>query len=390
MIMDEVELIRRLGDVESLPAGVSERARSELRVAMAASGAPGSDPEKGRPPRRSRGRRRPASAVRRRRVLAGAIGIAAGAAVVGGGVAALGPGGAAGHDPAARVASPPAAAPSTAVPAPTPPPLAAPTVMYELASASLSQTPAQDRYVVYSETDTQTDYPGELKRTHVVDVRTGASTNYQQAYSSSGVKVPNSNYAPGGPPTTLPPHPTAEQQAYEQAWARAGAATGQSTDSGPPTEARTGPQLQDSRAWFDALPTDPAALRVKLLDLATKPHDGISPALMPSFTSDDYIYQEANTLLWNPVVSPELRSALYKVLAGTSGYTVTRGTDPAGRPAIVMTRHYTGITEVDVTYEDPGTGAVLAQVWKNPGEVITGVYQPVTYTNSIPSNPYTG
>jgi hypothetical protein len=133
------------------------------------------------------------------------------------------------------------------------------------------------------------------------------------------------------------------------------------------------------------------------------------------------VYQEANLLLWSPLVSTTLRSALYKVLAATSGFSITTGvTDPSGRPAIEMTRHYNGIPETDTTYEDPTTGAVLAQVWiisggngptdatssaqaaqakasadgdgpvTNPSEseTITAVYQPVTSSNTVPPDPY--
>jgi hypothetical protein len=53
-----------------------------------------------------------------------------------------------------------------------------------------------------------------------------------------------------------------------------------------------------------------------------------------------------------------------------------------------MTRSYTGVSETDTTYEDPTTGAVLAQVWKNGTDVITSVYQPVTSAAAIPTDPY--
>lgn len=95
-------------------------------------------------------------------------------------------------------------------------------------------------------------------------------------------------------------------------------------------------------------------------------------------------------MLWNPLTPPALRSALYKVLAATSGFSVDTGaTDPSGRPAVAMTRNTTlGATaETDITYEDPSTGAVLAQVWKTDSDTITAVYEPVTSTNTIPTNP---
>jgi hypothetical protein len=33
---------------------------------------------------------------------------------------------------------------------------------------------------------------------------------------------------------------------------------------------------------------------------------------------------------------------------------------------------------------------VLAQVWSDPEDVITAVYQPITSTDTIPPNPYAG
>lgn len=68
--------------------------------------------------------------------------------------------------------------------------------------------------------------------------------------------------------------------------------------------------------------------------------------------------------------------------------TVTQGTDPAGRPATVMTRTYTANAETDITYENPATGAVLAQVWKTGSDVNTAAYQPVTASNTPPPDPY--
>jgi hypothetical protein len=53
-----------------------------------------------------------------------------------------------------------------------------------------------------------------------------------------------------------------------------------------------------------------------------------------------------------------------------------------------MTRSYSGTNETDTTYEDPATGAVLAQIGDGAGGDISAVYQPVTSANTIPSDPY--
>jgi hypothetical protein len=76
----------------------------------------------------------------------------------------------------------------------------------------------------------------------------------------------------------------------------------------------------------------------------------------PALSDDDHVDQEDDTLLWSPLAQPTLRAALYRVLAGTAGFTISDDvTDPAGRSAIAMTRHYSGLSETDITYEDPIT-----------------------------------
>jgi hypothetical protein len=245
--------------------------------------------------------------------------------------------------------------------------------LYELASASIASPAVTGLYVVSTETDTDTDYSGSSERTTVINTQTGATTTYQKPYAGTD--------APGV--LTEGPNPTSTE------------------------------------AWYAALPTDPVALRAELLSIAEQQ---TPPSAGEGLSDDDYVYQEADQLLWSPLVSPTLRSAIYKVLASTSGFTITTGvTDPSGRPAIEMTRYYNGIAETDTTYEDPTTGAVLAQVWieggtngsagsvsaaqaasqanasgqgagtaTNPSgtETITAVYQPVTSSNTVPPNPY--
>jgi hypothetical protein len=240
-------------------------------------------------------------------------------------------------------------------------------VLYRLATLSAAAAPSPGRYAILSETDTETGEPGESKRTSVIDTQTGASTTYQQAYPADG-QAPGSDY-------------TSE-----------------------PSDLTEGPDPTSTEAWYTALPTDPTALRAKLLSVAKQQAAQTAQALaqqaakvgksmslgsQPVLSDDDYVYQEADTLLWSPLVQPALRSALYKVLAGTNGFTITTdATDPSGRPAIAMTRHDNGVPEIDTTYEDPATGAVIAQVWAENGDTITAVYQPITRTDTIPANPY--
>ena len=54
-------------------------------------------------------------------------------------------------------------------------------------------------------------------------------------------------------------------------------------------------------------------------------------------SDDDKVFQQASYLLWNPLVSPSLRSALFKVLATVPGVQVNPSTrDSLGRPAIEL------------------------------------------------------
>jgi hypothetical protein len=108
-------------------------------------------------------------------------------------------------------------------------------------------------------------------------------------------------------------------------------------------------------------------------------------------TDDDWAFEQATTLLWNPLAGPGLRSALYKVLADTPGVKVNAHVrDAAGRPAVEISR-YDRVTSVDdETFENPATGAVLETAFVYPRTGTTGIdlYQPVTGTNTLPANPY--
>lgn len=251
-------------------------------------------------------------------------------------------------------------------------------VLYQLASASASVPALQGRYVVFSEADTDSRIPGVAERTTVIDTQTGASTSYMQ------------------------PHPAGQA-----------AGTVHTCCTSQPPVLTQGPDPTSTEAWFAALPTDPAALRAQLLSIAKQQAAAVAAGTAvgkaeptaPAVSDDDYVYAEANSLLWSPLVPPTLRSALYQVLAETPGVIVTaNATDPSGRPAIAMTRTdasagtqdgsvvqnpSTSSSATEVTYEDPSTGAVLAQVWTVNHHTLTAVYQPATGSATIPPDPYT-
>ena len=110
----------------------------------------------------------------------------------------------------------------------------------------------------------------------------------------------------------------------------------------------------------------------------------------PRLTDDDWVFEQATTMLWNPLVGPDLRAALYKVLADTPGVRVnSHAWDDLGRVAVEISRTATATGIEDQTFENPKTGAVLetAFVYKN-GTKGTDLYLSVTSRRTVPPNPY--
>ena len=95
-------------------------------------------------------------------------------------------------------------------------------------------------------------------------------------------------------------------------------------------------------------------------------------------------------MLWNPLVGPDLRAALYKVLAGTPGVRVNSHTkDDLGRAAVEISRTATATGIKDQTFENPKTGAVLETAFAYPdGTKGTDLYLSVTSRATVPANPY--
>jgi hypothetical protein len=262
-------------------------------------------------------------------------------------------------------------------------------VLNQLAADSAKVAPFTGRYVVLSETDTYSNLPGQTEKlTSVADTQSGATQIY-----SSDLDLR------GGTPSL--------RRARRKELGVVG------------VDALIDPiPFLYPEAWYSSLPTDPAALRAKLLSLgvfvvstqlgtrisnqaaeAALDHGSASAATEPTsgVVREDDVYEAASDLLRSPLVQPALRSALYKVLATTSGVSVdAHATDPAGRPAIAMSRSYSqnGEQLQSITYENPTTGAVLAQTSSQHGEnapltgTSTAIYEPATSTNSMPANPY--
>jgi hypothetical protein len=190
----------------------------------------------------------------------------------------------------------------------------------------------------------------------------------------------------------------------------------QGTDGNPSGGGSVTRHYSPTAAQFAAMPTDPAALRTALIaqwNAATPAlPDPITGRVTPlPFNGDDKAFQQATDLLWNPLVGPALRSALYKVLVTVPGVTVDSSAhDANGRPAVEISRTdtsglrgYKPDREIYATYESPATGALLeTAITYPPGSdmtspqdpqgtstiVLTTVYLSITWASSVPPNPY--
>ena len=174
--------------------------------------------------------------------------------------------------------------------------------------------------------------------------------------------------------------------------------------AGVPSELPVARHDSPTAAQFDAMPTGTAALRELLLEQAKeqqaqaiaeqqqelKAHGKKAVIRQPRLTDDDWIFEQATMMLWNPLVGPDLRSALYKVLAATPGVRVgSRARDDLGRAAVEISRYDAATRVDDQTFENPKTGAVLetAFVYQD-GTKGTDLYLSVTSRSTLPPNPY--
>lgn len=174
-----------------------------------------------------------------------------------------------------------------------------------------------------------------------------------------------------------------------------------------------------TQAQYDTWPTDPATLRAFLLSQAQqqqrqadkllqaklnkmpakeRAHIRAIPAAGAQQTAADLVVGQVTDTLWNPLISPALRSALYKVLAQTPGVTVKTGVkDILGRPAVEVSQYDAASYNWTEVFESPATGATLQAVYISRPVTVSGghtysygsdVYQSITRSNTIPPNPY--
>lgn len=236
---------------------------------------------------------------------------------------------------------------------------AAQRTLYSLSSAAAGSHQQSGRYVIMTE---KTVSGGEAGlKTSVIDTVTGSVVTYQDiVLSAVPKKTPQ-----------------------------------------PPAVLKSGPGSVPAQANLNAYPTSPAKLRAELLALArqqvalaqsqaAKKNPGGKTAPVSQSTGDDLVFSGATNLLWQPNLSSALRSALYKVLASTPGVKVSPHVqDSAGRPAVEISRVNDWGKANVMTFENPKTGATLETASKLPAEGVNqDLYLSITYSNSVPGNPY--
>jgi hypothetical protein len=190
--------------------------------------------------------------------------------------------------------------------------------------------------------------------------------------------------------------------------------------AGVPSELPVARHGSPTEAAFDALPTGPAALRAQLIAQANlqwkqslawekqarakgrkiegkivvsrRAHRAPVFAEPRKPSDSDSVFEQATDMLWNPLVSPALRSALFKVLENTPGVVVnSNAQDATGRPAIEISR-VDSVSGLDVaTFESPTTASVLESSFTSkaaPGDDGSDLYTSITRTSTFPANPY--
>ena len=161
---------------------------------------------------------------------------------------------------------------------------------------------------------------------------------------------------------------------------------------------------------FEVMPTDIAALRAALLEQANqndartqqllpkrKAADPAAPVPVPKaatkLTAADRIFEQATDLLWNPLLPPRLRAALFDLLATTPGVTARPNSrDSLGRPATELTRTAdSGFVTVSV-FQNPATAGTLQLTYSylggNSSEDGSDVFLSTKRTVTLPGNPY--
>lgn len=122
----------------------------------------------------------------------------------------------------------------------------------------------------------------------------------------------------------------------------------------------------------------------------------------PPETRDNMIFSQAAYMLWNPLVGPALRSALFKVLAATPGIVVNdHAHDSIGRSAVEISRYDKQYNYTNAIFESPDASRVLETASIHPatkpgnglpgeaGYNLNDTYLSITWHNKLPTkDPY--
>ncbi len=238
-----------------------------------------------------------------------------------------------------------------------------------LSRTAASGKPATGRYVVMSELSNPD------KRTTIIDGKTGDIWTFQ-----AGKGVPSTF------PVSRHGSPTAAQlAAYPTSLSGLRALLIKQAER----DQAIGWRLQVKAAKIK----DPTAWRQVLKELRKSE---------PKDTPDNMVFSQAAYLLWNPLVPPALRSALFKVLAATPGIVVNdHARDSIGRKAVEISRLDKQYNYTNAVFESPDASRVLETASIHaatkpagglPGEAgysLNDTYLSIIHTNKLPTkDPY--
>jgi hypothetical protein len=238
-------------------------------------------------------------------------------------------------------------------------------------TAAAGKAAPSRRYVVMSELE----FPGPDRRTTIIDSKTGDLWTFQ-----SGRGIPSTF------PESRNGSPTAAQYAaYPTSLSGLRALLIKQATQ----EQAAAWRVQVKAAKFK----DPKYWRQVLREIKKD---------QPKETTNDLVFSQAAYLLWNPLVGPSLRSALFKLLAATPGVVVNaHARDDIGRAAVEISRFDQQADYTNAVYESPDVSRVLETASIEParkpahglpGEkasTISDIYLKVRSTNKRPTkDPY--
>lgn len=221
-----------------------------------------------------------------------------------------------------------------------------------LSTVAAKSSPLSGRYVVMKERQS-----GGVSRTSVLDSHTGDVWTFQQGPSIPAQLPEAKNDSPTAADfAQMPTSPAALRALLVQ---------------------QNQQQMKQFQAWErQQLATLPPAL-AKKKDIAVPVQAGL--------TDDDIVFSQATDMLWNPLVGPALKAALFTVLEQTPGVQVNpAATDADGRAAVEISRT-DSLGETISVYENPATATVLETGGTGPQGTYLDLYLSITSTNTAPT-----